>query len=54
MLAAVLCGMAYVRWRANEIAMRFARRLPGTMVIPLLASTMLAIAAAIALLLVVQ
>ena len=53
-LAAVLCLMAYVRWRANEIAMRHARRLPGTMTIPLLAATTLAIAAVIALLLALQ
>ncbi len=53
-LAAVLCGMAYVRWRANEIAMRHARRLPGTLAIPLLAAVTLGISAAIAVLLAVQ
>jgi putative membrane protein len=53
-LASVLCGMAYVRWRANEIAMRHTRRLPGTMTIPLIAATTLGIAAVIALLLAVQ
>ena len=53
-LAAVLCLIAYVRWRANEIAMRHARRLPGTIAIPLLAATTLGIAAAIALLLSLQ
>ena len=53
-LAAVLSGLAYVRWRANEIAMRHARRLPGTMAIPLIAATTLGIAAVIALLLAVQ
>ncbi len=54
LLAALLCLMAYVRWRANEIAMRHARRLPGTMAMPLLAATTLAIAAVIALLLALQ
>ena len=53
-LAAVLCAMAYLRWRANEIAMRHSRRLPGTLAIPLLAASTLGIAAAIALLLVLQ
>ncbi len=53
-LAAVLCGMAYVRWRANEIAMRHARRLPGTLAIPLLAATTLGIAAVLAMLLALQ
>lgn len=53
-LAALLCAMAYVRWRANEIAMRHTRRLPGTLAIPLIAATTLGIAAVIALLLVVQ
>ncbi len=50
-LAAVLCAIAYVRWRANEIAMRHARRLPGTMAIPLIAASTLGIAAVIAMLL---
>lgn len=50
-LAAVLCVMAYLRWRANEIAMRLGHRLPGTMVIPLLASATFLIAAVIAVLL---
>jgi putative membrane protein len=48
--AAILCGLAYLRWRANEIAMRHAGRLPGTMAIPLLAASALGVAAAIALL----
>ena len=53
-LAAVLCAMAYVRWRANEIAMRHARRLPGTMAIPLISVALLGIATVIARLLVLQ
>ncbi|NBA94821.1 YidH family protein [Pseudomonas sp. R5(2019)] len=54
MLAALLCTMAYVRWRANEIAMRHSRRLPATMAIPLIATATLGIAAAIVLLWVVK
>ena len=53
-VAAALCALAYVRWRANEIAMRHARRLPGTLAIPLLAAATLGISAVIVLLLVVQ
>ena len=53
-LAVALCALAYVRWRANEIAMRHARRLPGTLAIPLLAAATLGISAVIVLLLVVQ
>lgn len=49
-LAALLCAIAYVRWRANEIAMRHARKLPGTMAIPLIAATTLVITAVVALL----
>jgi len=51
-LAAVLCGAAYARWRANEIAMRHSRKLPGTIGIPLVAGAILGIAAVIALLLI--
>jgi putative membrane protein len=50
-LAAVLCVMAYARWRANEIAMRHGRRLPSTLAIPLLAACSLGVAGIIALLL---
>jgi putative membrane protein len=53
-LAAVLCASGYARWRANEIAMRHSRRLPGTMAIPLIAATILGVAAVIALLLLLQ
>lgn len=51
LLAALLCAMAYARWRANEIAMRHARRLPGTMAIALIAASILGVAAVIAFLL---
>ena len=37
-LSTVLCTVAYVRWKANEIAMRHARPLPSTVAIPLLAA----------------
>lgn len=46
-LAALLCSVAYVRWRANEIAMRHSRRLPQTIAIPVIAIAMAGIAAAI-------
>ena len=52
LLAAVFAAIAYMRWRANEIAMRHARRLPGTIGIPLVAAATLGIAAVIALLMV--
>src|SRR5881398_3343497 len=48
-LAAALCAMAYRRWRDNEIAMRHARPLPGTLGIPVLAACTLAVSAVIAL-----
>lgn len=51
LLAALLCAMAYARWRANEIAMRHARRLPGTMSTPVLAASLFCVAAIIAFLL---
>jgi inner membrane protein YidH len=51
LLAALLCGMAYARWRANEIAMRHGKQLPSTLALPLLASSALAVAGVIGLLL---
>ncbi|WP_235033783.1 YidH family protein [Pantoea sp. 18069] len=53
-LAAALCALAYVRWRANEIAMRHAGRLPGTLAIALISAATLGISAVIVFLLVVQ
>lgn len=53
-LAALLCLLAYVRWRANEIAMRHARPLPGTLAMPLLSAATLCVAAVVAVLLAVQ
>jgi putative membrane protein len=49
-LAGVLCVLSYARWRASEIAMRHGRRLPATIALPLLALSILSVAAVIALL----
>lgn len=35
-LSSLLCAVAYLRWKANEIAMRHDRPLPSTIAIPLL------------------
>ncbi|HWI81336.1 YidH family protein [Ramlibacter sp.] len=47
-LAAALCGIAYGRWRANEIAMRHRRRLPHTMGLAVLSVSILFVAVLIA------
>lgn len=44
-LATVLAVIAYVRWRANEIAMRNGSRLPLTIAVPLIAAVVLAVGA---------
>lgn len=54
LLAALLCVLAYTRWRANEIAMRHGRPLPTTGGIPLTATVMGLVAAALGVLLVVS
>ena len=36
-LSSVLCALAYLRWKGNEIAMRSDQPLPATVAIPLLA-----------------
>jgi len=51
-LATVLAAGAYLRWRANEIAMRHAAPLPASAGIPLLAAGLLAVGALSALMLV--
>lgn len=51
LMAALLCAMTYARWRANEIAMRHAQRLAGTMVIPLIVAFIIGISLVIAFLL---
>jgi inner membrane protein YidH len=38
LLSSVLCAVAYLRWKDNEIAMRHAQPLPNTVAIPLLAA----------------
>lgn len=50
LLAAVLCALAYLRWRGSEIAMRHGRRLPATAALPLLSASILVVAAVIAML----
>lgn len=54
LLASALGAMAYVRWRANEIAMRHAAKLPHSLAIPLLAVATCVVAAIIAFLLVLR
>jgi putative membrane protein len=54
LLGAGLSVLAYLRWRANEIAMRHRRPLPGTIALPIVAAAVLAVAATIAVLLIVQ
>jgi putative membrane protein len=46
-VSAVLCAVAYVRWKDNEIAMRHARPLPSTAAIPFLAASILLVSAVI-------
>lgn len=53
LLAAILSALAYFRWRANEIAMRHKKRLPGTFAISLVAAGVLVVAAVIAALVVI-
>jgi putative membrane protein len=51
LLAALLCGLAYWRWRGNEIAMRHDLALPNAGAIPLLAVSACVMALAVALML---
>jgi len=46
-LAAVLCPLAYARWRANEVATRQSRPPPPTRSIPLTAAVLGIVAAAL-------
>jgi len=48
-LSSVLCAVAYIRWKGNEIAMRHARPLPSTVAVPLLATSAAIIGGVIAL-----
>lgn len=47
-LSSVLCTVAYLRWRANEIAMRHQRALPTSIAIPMLSAIAAVIAGVIA------
>jgi putative membrane protein len=47
-LSTVLCGVAYFRWKGNEIAMRLDRPLPATIAVPLLALAAAIVSATIA------
>jgi putative membrane protein len=49
-LSSVLCAGAYLRWRANEIAMRHQQPLPHSFVLPLVSATTMLAAAVIGLL----
>jgi putative membrane protein len=51
LLAASLCGLAYLRWRAHETAVREGRPLRTTLVLPFTAVSMAAVAAVVAVLL---
>ncbi|SFR73667.1 putative membrane protein [Agromyces sp. CF514] len=53
-VAAMLGGLSYVRWRANEIAMRTGRPLPQSIAIPLLSAIALLAAAVIAVLILIS
>ena len=50
--AALLALLAYVRWRANEIAMRHSRPLPTSIAIPVMSVAALLVSAAIVALLI--
>jgi len=52
--SALLSCLAYVRWKANEIAMRHAQPLPATVAIPGLMAVALLVSAAIAALMLLQ
>jgi putative membrane protein len=53
-VSAVLAATGYLRWRANEIAMRHSRRLPLTVAVPLIAAVVLVVAAVLAVLLAID
>lgn len=54
LLAALLCGMAYARWRGNEIAMRHSRPLPFTSSLLVLSGGALGVAGVVAILLLMR
>jgi putative membrane protein len=47
-LSSLLCAVAYLRWKDNEIAMRHAQPLPSAIAIPLLAACAAIVAGVIA------
>ena len=47
-LSSVLCTIAYVRWKANEVAMRHGKPLPSSIAIPMLAAVAAVVSAIIA------
>ena len=54
LMAATLCAMAYLRWRANEIAMRHRRKLGYTFALLFLSVATSGVAAVLAVLLIAQ
>jgi putative membrane protein len=48
MLSAAVCGLAYLRWRAHDAAVREGRPLSASLALPLTAAAMFAVATAIA------
>jgi len=52
--ASALCGVAYARWKANEIAIRHSQPLPLSIAVPLLAAGTLCVAGVLAILLAVK
>ena len=54
LLSAALAAGAYVRWKANEVAMRHSRSLPMSALIPLLSLAAAAIALAAAVFMLTQ
>jgi putative membrane protein len=47
-LSSILSAVAYIRWKANEIAMRHDQPLPATIAVPLLAMSAAVVSAVIA------
>ena len=47
-LSSILSAVAYLRWKANEIAMRHDKPLPATIAVPLLAMSAAIVSAVIA------
>jgi len=54
LLSATMCGLAYLRWRSHEVAVREGRPLSGSLALPLTAAVMVAVAATIAAMIALQ